>query len=221
MRRPLPAGYTFAVSVTALTPVVQPPSAVAAHSAGSRQAVEAALVRHYPGLMNVLTRRVGDPQLARDMLQDAIVTALAKVDDGVEVSPQHVAGYVFRTALNHLRNHRRHERQNGGADVLDGIADERAPTALEQSQRDSNRALVRRVLHEMNVPRDREVLVRLYLDDQDRERICEDLGLSDVQFNKVVARARERLRRLLDEAGIGRWDVLLLAALVPALRLFG
>lgn len=59
-----------------------------------------ALARDYPGLIAVLTRRTGDRQLACDLLQDAIVTTLAK-QGGSELPQEIFAGYVFRTAMFH------------------------------------------------------------------------------------------------------------------------
>ena len=45
--------------------------------------------------------------------------------------------------------------------------------------------------------RDRQVLVRYYLRDEDKATLCHDLGLSDEHFNRVLHRARERFRALL------------------------
>ena len=44
--------------------------------------------------------------------------------------------------------------------------------------------------------RDREILFRFYLAEDDKERICRDLGLTAVHFNRVLFRARERFREL-------------------------
>jgi RNA polymerase sigma-70 factor (ECF subfamily) len=172
-----------------------------------------ALAAKYPGLVTLLQRRVGDRQLALDLLQDAVVTTLTKLDGGgVDLSSEVVAGYVFRTALNHLRNHRRHERLLAPVDVdaaLSGHCVDSA-SAVDEIQAESNRDLVRRVLRDLPSERDREVLVRFYLDEQDKDEICAELGITSLHFNAVVSRARERLRRGLEKVGFARWDLLAL-----------
>jgi RNA polymerase sigma-70 factor (ECF subfamily) len=207
------------MSVTASAPVVEaartaPPPGSAGMSVRVATAHES-LAERYPGLMSLLQRRVGDRQLALDLLQDAVVTTLTKLDGGADVSSEVVAGYVFRTAMNHLRNHRRHERLLAPVDPVDvdaalsGTAIDE-PTAIDEIQAESNRELVRRVLRELPNERDREVLVRFYLDEHEKDAICADLGITSVHFNAVVSRARERLRRGLEKIGFARWDLLAL-----------
>lgn len=215
------------MSVTASAPAVEAarvsPSAEARSRAGRVFEAHEAIVAKYPGLMSLLERRVGDRQLALDLLQDAAVTTLTKLNGGADLSSEVVAGFVFRTALNHLRNHRRHERLLAPVDVdaaLSGYAADTA-SAVDEIQADSNRDLVRSVLRGLSSERDREVLVRFYLDEQEKEAICADLGITSVHFNAVVSRARERLRRGLEKIGFARWDLLVLplvVALGPLLR---
>jgi RNA polymerase sigma-70 factor (ECF subfamily) len=57
---------------------------------------------------------------------------------------------------------------------------------------------VRQVLQELPNPRDRALLVRFYLRDEPKADICRDLGLTEEHFNRVIFRARERLRALLE-----------------------
>jgi len=74
--------------------------------------------------------------------------------------------------------------------ALDRIA------AGEQARR------VRQVLEELGTERDREILRRFYLSSEDKEEICKDWGLSSLQFNRVLCRARERYRELYEAASM-------------------
>jgi hypothetical protein len=69
------------------------------------------------------------------------------------------------------------------------------------------------MLEEMPVARDREVLVRFYLDDEDRETICRELRLSEEHFNRVIFRARNRFRELIEHRGFRKADLLTIAAI--------
>jgi DNA-directed RNA polymerase specialized sigma24 family protein len=63
--------------------------------------------------------------------------------------------------------------------------------------RAQNTKLVRQLLNELPVERDRELLERLYVQDQDKEEICQALGLDSLHFNRVLHRAKQRFRQLL------------------------
>lgn len=184
-------------------------------AASDPTAIERALHQDYPGLVALLVRRIGDRQLAHDVLHDAIVTALDKLEAGTAVPPDVLAGFVFRTAMNHLRNLRRHQRlQREDAGPVDSLLDERSAGPAEESQQDRTRELVRRVLQGLSSHRDREMLVRFYLDEEDKMQICESLALTGPQFDRVIYRARDRLRTLIERTGCSRWDLLGLALLV-------
>jgi RNA polymerase sigma-70 factor (ECF subfamily) len=175
------------------------------------------LARDYPGLIAVLTRRTGDPQLASDLLQDAIVTTLAK--QGAGALPQEIfAGYVFRTALFHLRNHHRRERGRVSGQDIEALEAENAESPQEASQRDANQLLVRRLLEELGNARDRRVLVKFYFEEREREEICAELQISEAQFARIIHRARARMRQLMERAGYRQSDLLsALLLLAPVL----
>jgi RNA polymerase sigma-70 factor, ECF subfamily len=174
----------------------------------------AAVYRDYPGLRALIMRRVRDPEVAADILQDAAVTTLEKLRSGEIAHPENLGGYLYRVALNHLRNHRRKDR--GAVSSAEGLEE------LPASENDVDfqnvgegqwATAARRMLEEMPVARDREVLVRFYLDDEDREKICRELGLSDEHFNRVIFRARNRFRELIEHRGFRKLDLLTLAAI--------
>ena len=175
------------------------------------------LARDYPGLIAVLTRRTGDPQLASDLLQDAIVTTLAKQGSGV-LSQEIFAGYVFRTAINHLRNHQRRERGRATGQDVESFEAENSESPQEASQRDANRLLVRRLLDELGSARDRRVLVKFYFEECTREEVCTELQISEAQFARIIHRARTRMRQLMERAGYRQSDLLsALLVLAPVL----
>jgi hypothetical protein len=70
------------------------------------------------------------------------------------------------------------------------------------------------MLKEMPTARDRDLLVRFYLNDESKEAICASLGLSDEHFNRVIFRARNRFRALLERRGYVKLDLLSLFILV-------
>jgi len=168
--------------------------------------VAQALLRDMAGLRSQLARVTGSKELAADLLQDAIVTALQKLSDGEISSRRELDGFVYRTALNHLRNHRRKDRWRvSDTDAAEMLADPQAVCPTEDVASTQWARLAGEVLREVN-SRDRELLVRFYLHDEPKEELCRQYGLSDLHFNRVIFRARERFRDLLQSRGLGRSD---------------
>jgi RNA polymerase sigma-70 factor (ECF subfamily) len=173
----------------------------------------AAVYRDYPGLRALIMRRVRDPQLAADILQDAAVTTLEKLRAGEIAQPTGIGGYVYRVALNHLRNHRRKDRTavSSSAD-LESLPNHDDPD-MEEIDRARWAAATRQMLEELPTARDRDLLTRFYLHDETKEAICASLGLSDEHFNRVIFRARNRFRAILERRGYVKLDLLSLLVL--------
>jgi RNA polymerase sigma-70 factor (ECF subfamily) len=178
-----------------------------------QRSVEALLVRDYPGLRRLLIRQARDPALAADLLNDAICTTLEKWRAGKIERPEQICGYVFQVALNLLRNHRRsvaeRPERRADAETLErtpgnvASVDELAETGMAQR--------VRSLLQRLGNTRDRLILTRFYLDEERKDVICRELGLDPDQFDKVLHRARARLRDLLESSGLRRTDLFSLA----------
>src|ERR1044072_6807007 len=110
------------------------------------------------GLKAQLTRVTRDADVAEDLLQDAIVTALRKLKTGEIEHRSQLDGYVYRVALNHFRNFRRKDSplvsDTEAANFLEDQGAEARPAVSIQSEQWAR--LVRRMLREMCSPRDRE-----------------------------------------------------------------
>jgi RNA polymerase sigma-70 factor (ECF subfamily) len=177
----------------------------------SRTAEDALRREDLAGLKSLLERRCGSAAVADDLLSDAIETSLRKLRAGEIAEPEKLVGYVYRVALNHWRNRRRREQVSRGSSAgLEEIPSDEPPVAAPL-ERARWAKLMREVLDEMATPRDRELIVAFYLEEEEKESICQRLGLGAEHFNKVIHRARERFRELLEGRGLRRSDFLSLA----------
>jgi RNA polymerase sigma-70 factor (ECF subfamily) len=168
-----------------------------------------AVYRDYPGLRALILRRVRDPEVAADILQDAAVTTLEKLRSGEIAHPENLGGYLYRVAINHLRNHRRKDRTAlSSPELLEELRDSIEDPEWERVGRPQWAAAARRMLEEMPAARDRELLVRFYLNDEEKDTLCRELSLSQEHFNRVIFRARNRFRELIEQRGFGRSDLL-------------
>lgn len=166
------------------------------------------------GIRSQLERKCGSVAVAEDLLSEAIETSLRKLHEGKIERPEQLVGYVYRVALNHLRNFRRRDRTSRSApDAIDNLEDEQnADVAAPIDQARWGKVVVE-VLKELPAVRDRQLLVAYYLGEEDKDALCQRLGLDEKHFNRVIHRARERFRALLEGHGLKRNDFLCLAAL--------
>jgi len=192
------------------------PAGIQASDSTPRNSVPQVSLRNMAGLKAQLTRVTGNTDLASDLLQDAVVTALQKLRAGEISDPAHLDGYVYRVALNHLRNYRRKgkahaDHSEGVGDLIDATDSSRP---VENLEADQWARLAKKLLQEVSPVRDRELLVRFYLHEESKEDLCRAFGLTELHFNRVIYRARDRFRELLQRRGLGKADFFSIAVIL-------
>jgi RNA polymerase sigma-70 factor (ECF subfamily) len=168
--------------------------------AGDAMAESELVERYSRGLLYMLRRTAGDPALADDLHQETFRIVLERLrDKGIE-EPERLAGFLHRTAKNlFVAGYRKtvRRRTEGEVEGMEALPDP-AGTPLQETLREEETALVRRLIGELETDRDRQILYRFYIAEEDKERICADLGLSSLHFNRVLFRARQRFKELLE-----------------------
>lgn len=174
---------------------------IAAGDAGS----EDEFVRQYRSGVLALVRRSARQSDAdiEDMTQDVLqstITALrqGRVRDHANLPAYLRSSITFIVRSHYRKQHRRHEDRVVALD--DGFAVNDDPQ--ENVTGHQLAALVRQLVGELHIERDRQLLERFYLREQPKEQVCAELGISDQHFHRVAFRARERLRELLLDAGV-------------------
>lgn len=178
-------------------------SLVAALQAGAAMQDELYLRYRRPLLQVFLQRRI-DRDAAQDLLQRTFLQAIKKIRSEGLADPSNLGGYLYRTACKLATAYWRGElarRLDSNEQLLVNLRDE----ALSLEERVDHELLARTIrefIAELNMPRDREVLERFYLREESRRAICESLELTDLQFNQVLWRARQRLGAILRRHGM-------------------
>jgi len=168
-------------------------------TAGDRAAENELVQRTRFALWMVLVKRGCSREEAEDLAQEALIVALRRLRAGEIDDPTRISGYLLRTAIYmHRGNQRRlsESRTVYEAESLEQFADEKAdPLAeLDRSQRQN---LLRQALSWLGQPRDRELLRRHYLMEEEKAEVCARLDLSMDHFDRVLHRAKQRLARLM------------------------
>jgi RNA polymerase sigma-70 factor (ECF subfamily) len=155
---------------------------------------ESELIRQFePGLRVLLRRRTGgDHGLLQDLVQETLLVVIQRLrGDGIE-DPEKLAAFAAQTARNlAIASLRKTERQRTDVDS-------------EATERNPDTSLLR----ELPQPRDRLMLKRFYLEDHDKDIICQEMQLSEAAFNQALSRARRRFRQILEERGFAKRDLL-------------
>lgn len=162
---------------------------------------ESELVERYSrGLRFFLMRRLKDQERVSDLLQESLAIAIEKLRSTDLDNPERLAGYLRGIAVRVAMNAgRRREREpfTMDSEAIERIPDDE-PRQFQCVATEQAAVAVRKLLASMPVKRDRELLMRFYVKDQDKAEICEALGLDGLHFNRVLFRAKGRFRKLLE-----------------------
>jgi RNA polymerase sigma-70 factor (ECF subfamily) len=160
-------------------------------------AAEAEMVERYSrGLRYLLRRKTRDTRLAEDLLHETWAIALVKIRENGLDNPGRLAGYLAGIASNlAIGEQRRVKRQRTAvnSEIVALIPDE-SESPFRQAARAEICKQVQEILGDLKKERDREILQRFYVREEDKASICRQLGVDSVHFNRVLYRARQRMK---------------------------
>jgi RNA polymerase sigma-70 factor (ECF subfamily) len=167
---------------------------------GDRRA-ETELVSSYArGVRLILLKRTGDPQIAGDLCQDTFMVVIRKLRAHELRDASRLSAFIAQVAVNlsieYFRRERRFVRSPGGIVGLDAPHKERHGRQVDY---EAACMQLQGVLRKLAIDRDREILRRFYLSDDDKGVICQDFDLSPAHFDRVLYRAKQRMRALIEQ----------------------
>lgn len=147
-----------------------------------------------------LLRSLGS-QEAEDLLHEAYLAVVERIRHGELRDPGALLSFALSTLRHKVAGQigkvaRRRRTEIEWEHTEPPAVDSPDPEQLAVSG--ERREIAGEILHQL-APRDREILIRFYLLEHDRLRICEDLGLSDTQFRLYKSRAKARVGKLWNE----------------------
>jgi RNA polymerase sigma-70 factor (ECF subfamily) len=160
-------------------------------------------LRFSGALRAMLRRRLGDSTCIEEALHEACRIVTEKLRDGGLQDESNVISFLHQTAVQIAIDQRRRairRKTDAASDVLDTLPGE-TPEPFQTVEREQHAAAVRALLKELPRQRDRLLLIRLYLDEADKDDLCAEFGLSAEHFDRVISRARQRFREILERAG--------------------
>ncbi len=155
--------------------------------------------KYWQTLYFIINRRASDPELAADITQETLAIVISKARSGQIENSLALASFIRQTGINLLiASFRKETRQK--TDACEHIDLQVAHNQLDLSELINQQQLinaVEQILEELSTQRDRDLLLRYFVYGQSKQIICLELALSDAHFDRVLYRARHRLRQTL------------------------
>ncbi|MDA3933743.1 MAG: sigma-70 family RNA polymerase sigma factor [Gammaproteobacteria bacterium] len=169
--------------------------------AGDQTAEKALLDKYFQPMLALLRFRCHDPAVADDLCQETFRILIEQLRSKPMDNPEALGGYVRQIAMNLFINElRRSDRQRTSPD-LESIDRQSAEqlTAYDLIQQEQSKIAVEAMLATLKTPRDRQVLRLFYLAELDKQEICIRLDLKPAHFDRVLHRAKQRIREQLQK----------------------
>lgn len=160
--------------------------------AGDSTAFETLYTHYFPKVRGFCLRKLGSPDLAEDIAQEAFARAFERINDFG--GPRHFGGWVGTIAANLCTDFLRRKKNTPIPleDVGNGPAYDEDP--IRNIQQESTGKLVRLALEKLE-PRHREALLLHEVKGMSCAAVGRQLGISEVAAESLLARARRRLRK--------------------------
>ena len=161
-------------------------------------------------LYDLFSQRIRDqlqtqlgPQELEYKVDDTLLSAVNAIKRGHLRRPEHMTDFVNTVVRRHLATYIETPALQDQLHQSDGEEITGREHSPEQQEITRERAkLMKRALDALP-QRDREILTRSYLQEQDQKQICRDLSLTETQFRLLRSRAKAKLgeisRRMLAE----------------------
>jgi RNA polymerase sigma-70 factor (ECF subfamily) len=172
---------------------------------GDRQAETTFVRRHQRAVTLVLQTRV-QPDRVHDLTQETFIVVIARMRDNGIHDPTRIGGFLRQTAINLANSERRkqqRQRTDNDNDSIEVVVDE-ALSPAESLEFDQLVTFITQLMDELPMERDRDLLQRYLVIGEDKMALCREYGLSSEHFDRVLHRARVRLKDLLDKRRGGR-----------------
>jgi len=173
--------------------------------ANRREDVEQHLIAHFSVPVRAKLRaRLRSPELAQDAFQETFLRVFTYFRSGKTLdNPASLPGFIHTVchniSLEFLRSHTRHPQiAEDAPDPVDKAQDPESQAATEE-----RKGIVIRILRDLP-EKDRQILRRVFLDEEDKDSVCRDLSVDRDYLRVLLFRARKRMKTALVGSDLSR-----------------
>mgnify|MGYP001593127448 FL=1 len=156
-----------------------------------QRVAEVELYRRYqPKLSRMLKSIASNPADVADIHQEVLRIVIEKLRAGELRNKNKLGSFVLQVGRYQTLGFYRKQRRFQFCEDMESYEDSDANDPI----RVQYRAIVREVIDSMEQRRDRSILYFFYIEEQEKQDICERLELSTLHFDRVLFRARQRFK---------------------------
>jgi RNA polymerase sigma-70 factor (ECF subfamily) len=131
-------------------------------------------------------------QDVEDVVQETLARFLRAIQDGKVRNPESIGAFLSGICNNVVFEYRRRIWKEPSADP---DAETPEGTVAPEAELLDLREAIDAALAQLP-KRDREILRAFFLQEKNKDEICDSMGLSDVQFRVALFRAKDRFRKI-------------------------
>ena len=175
---------------------------------GDKQACNEFAQINYSWLLFVVRRKFAQSNNHEDIVQDTFMLVIKKLQQGSVNNPNAISAYLRSTVINIGFEYLRKDKKFTSAtdqEYLEVIEDCKQDILSDLIWQDKIQ-FVKQVMDELTVQRDKDILIKFYFNDENKVSICSKLVLSSEHFDRVLYRAKQRLKQLIEKKGNNKPD---------------
>ena len=160
---------------------------------------ESEMVARYQRGLHLMLQKKSDLHIAEEVSQETWRVVIERLRNKELRDAEKLAAFIIQTGRNQLIMYYRKNTPNsedGNVEQVQPVISQ-GPSVHHEHER--RREFIRQQLAKLGTKRDREILKRYYLMEQEKAEICAALDLSDLHFNRVLHRAKQRLKAFLGD----------------------
>lgn len=148
------------------------------------------------GLRYLAIRKLGYEQ-ADECVHDTFIALTQKIKEGVLREPAALLKYarvILERKIGLIYDERRRWQQDVDFDVIATTRPDKAPSPYQDLESAMKTRIMKQGLACLQ-PREREILVRFYMQEQDQEQIRSEMNLTETQYRLLKSRSKQKLAR--------------------------
>ena len=156
---------------------------------------------NYTWLLFVVRSKFSNSNNHEDIVQDTFMLVINKLQQGVVNNPQTILAYLRTTAINIGFEYLRNDRKFISAidqEMINILPDDNDDILSSLIWNDKVK-FVKQVIEELKIQRDKDILIAFYFNDENKVSISQQLNLSNEHFDRVLYRAKQRLKQLVSQ----------------------
>lgn len=166
---------------------------------GNEHAVNKMVNKHYQWLLTTTQIKFPKLQSHQDVVHDAFILVIEKIKQQKIKDPSKFKAFLRTIAINTAHQYYRKDQRfhSSLSEEMMQQIDSQVTSQSVQYDWDNQVQLAKKMIEELAMERDQTILKLHYFEGMSKPEVCNTLNLSVTHFDRVISRARNRLKALI------------------------